>query len=409
MYADVQIKREIYNTEEHQMMRTAFTDFAEKEMIPNREQWEDNQQVGKEVWLRAGELGFLCIDMPEEYGGLGLDFSYSAQILELMMRYECSGPGFSLHSDIAAPYIKKYGSEDQKQIYLRKMALGEWIASLAMTEPGTGSDVQSIRTTAEDKGAYYLLNGSKTFITNGYMSDFAIVACKTNPDAGHKGVSLLLVHSDLNGFTKGKPFKKLGLKAQDTCELFFDNVEVPKENLLGDEGMGFIYMMSELPRERHTIALQSIGGAELALEETIKYTSDRRAFGKSISDFQNTQFKLAELATQLQIHTAFADKCTELIVQGQLTPVQASMAKMACSEMHNKLVDECLQLHGGYGFMWEYMIARNFADARVSRIYGGTNEIMKLLISRGLLKDYFSSMRREENESGQKKAMMTEA
>ncbi len=405
MYSTIQIQREIYNTEEHKMMRSVFIDFATKELVPNREKWEEDQQVSREVWYRAGELGFLCIDMPEECGGLGLDFSYSAQILELITRYECGGAGFSLHSDIAAPFLLKYGSEVQKQTYLRKMANGEWIAALAMSEPGTGSDVQGIRTTAEDKGDYYLVNGSKTFITNGYMSDFAIVACKTDRNAGHKGISLLLMHSRYDGFTKGKPFKKLGLKAQDTCEFFFDNVKVPKENLLGEEGIGFIYLMNQLPRERHTIALQSIGGAELALEETIKYTADRKAFGKSISDFQNTQFKLADLATQLQVHTAFADKCTELLVQGQLTPVQASMAKMSCSEMHNKLADECLQLHGGYGYMWEYMIARNYADARVSRIYGGTNEIMKLLISRGLFKDYLSAARKANQDEERNEAV----
>ena len=398
MYHKIQLEREVYATEEHKMMRSAFIDFAQQEIIPHREEWEENQMVSRKVWRRAGELGFLCIDMPEQYGGLGLDFSFSAQILELCARYECSGVGFSLHSDIVAPYILKYGSEAQKATYLPKMASGEWIASLAMTEPGTGSDVQGIRTTADDKGDHFLVNGSKTFITNGYMSDFALVACKTDPNAGHKGVSMLLIHSDYEGFSKGKPFKKLGLKAQDTCELFFDNVKVPKENLLGMEGMGFVYMMTELPRERHTIALQSIGGAELALEETIKYTSQRQAFGKAVAGFQNTQFRLAELATKLQIHTTFADKCTELQVKEELTPIQASMAKMSCSDMHNELVDECLQLHGGYGFIWEYMIARNYADARVSRIYGGTNEIMELLISRGLLSDYMAAAQKARKE-----------
>lgn len=393
MNPSIQLPREVYKSEEHQMLKQMAQEFVKKEIEPYREEWEEQGYCSKEAWLKAGELGLLCLCVPEAYGGPGLDFSYSALIIEEASKLGAVSPAISMHSDIVAPYILKYGTEDQKQRYLPKMVSGEWIGSLGMTEPGTGSDVQAIRTTAIDKGDHYLLNGSKTFITIGYTSEFTIVACKTKPGTDQEGISLLIVDANLDGFTKGKPFKKLGLKSSDTCELFFEDVKVPKENLLGEEGKGFVYMMVELPRERLTVAVQAIGAVEGTLEETIKYTQERTAFKQPICAFQNTQFKLAEVATQLQIHIAFIDRCTELLIKEELTPELASMAKYTSTDMQNKMIDECLQLFGGYGYMWEYPVARQWADARVSRIYAGTNEIMKLMIARAIFREYFQAMK----------------
>jgi len=393
MLQNVLLEREIYASEEHKMMQKMIQDFINNEIIDQTEQWEKNGMVNREIWERAGELGLLCIDMPENYGGSGLDFSFSALFIEELAKEGISGPGFSLHSDIIAPYLLKYGTEAQKQKYLPIMATGKMITSLGMTEPNCGSDLQAIKTTAVDKGDYYLVNGQKTFITNGYMSDMSIVAVKTNTGTAEEGVSLLIMESNSEGFEKGVPFKKIGMKAQDTCELFFDNVKVPKENLLGEEGLGFKIMMTELARERLTVALNAIGGAEGAIEKTIEYTSTRTAFKQPIAGFQNTQFKLAECATQLQVHQAFLDRCTRLLSGHQLTAESASMAKYSATEMHSKVVDECLQLFGGYGYIWDYPIARMYADNRVARIYAGTNEIMKLLIARGLFKELFQQMK----------------
>lgn len=393
MYTDLKIKREIYGSEEHEMLRETIRDYIEQHINPYREEWEENCCCSREAWLKAGELGLLNLSLSEEYGGGGLDFSFSALLIEEQARIGLDSPGISMHSDIVAPYIEKHGTEELKKHYLPKMATGELIGSLGMTEPSTGSDVQAIKTNAVDKGDYWLLNGSKTFITIGYSSDFTIVACKTRPGTDREGISLLIVDADLEGFNKGKPFKKLGLKTSDTCELFFEDVKVPKGHIIGEEGKGFVYMMTELPRERLTIALQAIGAAEGAIEETLKYTLERQAFKQAIAGFQNTQFKMAEIATQLQIHQTYVDKCTELLGQGKLTAEQSSMAKYATTEMQQKVLDECLQLHGGYGYMWEYRICRLYADARVSRIYGGTNEIMKLMISRKLYGEYFAEMK----------------
>ena len=394
MLQNVLLEREIYSSEEHKMMQKMIQDFINNEIIDHIEEWEKNGMVTREIWERAGELGLLCIDMPEQYGGSGLDFSFSALFIEELGKQGVTGPGFSLHSDIIAPYLLKYGTEAQKQKYLPIMATGKMITSLGMTEPNCGSDLKAIKTTAVDKGDHYLVNGQKTFITNGYMSDMSIVAVKTNPGTEKEGVSLLIMESDSEGFEKGIPFKKIGMKAQDTCELFFDNVKVPKENLLGEEGLGFKIMMTELARERLTVALNAIGGAEGAIEKTIEYTSTRTAFKQPIAGFQNTQFKLAECATQLQVHQAFLDRCTLLLSGHQLTAESASMAKYSATEMHSKVVDECLQLFGGYGYIWDYPIARMYADNRVARIYAGTNEIMKLLIARGLYKELFQQMKR---------------
>ncbi|MDW5288536.1 acyl-CoA dehydrogenase family protein [Formosa sp. PL04] len=394
MLQNVLLERKIYASEEHKMMQHMIRDFIKNEILDHIEAWEKNGMVSRKIWERAGALGLLCIDMPEEYGGSGLDFSFNALFIEELAKEGVSGPGFSLHSDIVAPYLLKYGTEAQKQKYLPIMATGKLITSLGMTEPNCGSDLKAITTNAVDKGDYYLVNGQKTFITNGYMSDMSIVAVKTNMGTEKEGVSLLIMESAAEGFNKGVPFKKLGMKAQDTCELFFDNVKVPKENLLGEEGLGFKIMMTELARERLTVALNAIGSAEGAIEKTIAYTSTRTAFKKPIAGFQNTQFKLAECATQLQINQSFLDRCIVLMVEHKLTAESASMAKYSATEMNGKVIDECLQLFGGYGYMWDYPIARMYADNRVARIYAGTNEIMKLLIARGLFKELFQAMKK---------------
>ncbi len=398
MYSDISLEREVYGSEDHKMVQQTIVDFIQKEIKPYHDEWEKQGHVSYELWKKAGDLGLLCMDMPVEYGGAGFDFSFSAMFIEELVKHGCTGPGFFLHSDIVAPYILKYGNEAQKQKYLNGMATGDMIAAIGMTEPSCGSDLQALRTRADDMGDHYLVNGSKTFITNGYMCHIAIIAVKTNVGTPEEGISLLLIDTDSEGYTKGQPFEKMGMKANDTCELFFEDVKVPKENLLGEEGKGFIYMMTELARERLVVGLMAVGGAEGALEDTIKYTLERRAFKQPIAGFQNTQFKLSELATQLQIHQTFVDRCTALLAQHKLSPELGSMAKYTATEMHWKLADECVQLHGGYGYMWEYPISRQLADSRVARIYAGTNEIMKLLISRGLLKEYFSELKKKRKE-----------
>lgn len=387
MLENILIERKIYATEEHKMMRKMIQEFITNEIVDQIDEWEKNGMVSREIWKRAGELGLLCLDMPEQYGGGGLDFTYNALFIEELAKKGISGPGFSLHSDIVAPYILKYGTEAQKEKYLPLMAKGDMITAIGMTEPNCGSDLQAIRTTAEDKGDYYLVNGQKTFITNGYMCDMAIVAVKTNPKTENEGVTLLILESTMEGFNKGIPLKKIGMKSQDTAELFFDNVKVPKENRLGDEKMGFKIMMKELARERLTVGIYAVGGAEGAIENTIAYTTERTAFKMPIAGFQNTQFKLAECASQIQIHQAFLDRCIELLTDHKLTTESASIIKYSATEMCCNVIDECLQLFGGYGYMWDYPIARMYADNRVARIYAGTNEIMKILIARGLFKD----------------------
>jgi acyl-CoA dehydrogenase len=326
----------------------------------------------------------LCSHIPEEYGGMSADFLYSAVVIEEQSRLGLSGIGFSLHSDIVAPYILHYGSEEQKHKYLPKLVSGELVTAIAMTEPGTGSDLQGVKTTAVLDGDEYVINGSKTFITNGFLADLVIVVAKTDAKAGAKGISLFLVEANTPGFAKGKRLEKVGMKAQDTSELFFQDVRVPKENLLGKEGMGFVYLMQELPQERLTVGLLAISSAEAALEWTKDYTRERKAFGKAVADFQNTRFKLAEMATEIQIGRVFVDRCLELHLQGKLDVPTAAMLKYWSTDLQCKVIDECVQLHGGYGYMLEYPIARAWADSRVQRIYAGTNEIMKEIISRAL-------------------------
>ncbi len=377
------LTRKIYN-EDHQLFRDQVRRFIEREITPYHAQWEKDGIVPRSAWAKAGEAGLLCSTMPEEYGGAGADRYYSAILIEEFSRAGASGPGFSLHSDIVAPYILTYGTEEQKRTWLPKMAKGEIIGAIAMTEPGTGSDLQGVKTTAVRHGDELVINGQKTFITNGQNADLVILVTKTDPAAGAKGTTLVLVEATRKGFTKGRNLEKLGLKAQDTSELFFDDVRVPVANILGQEGKGFYLLMQELAWERLQIAIGAMAVCEAALEQTVEYTKQRKAFGKSIADFQTTRFKLAELKTEIQVGRVFTDHCIELVVKRELDVATAAMAKYWCSDLQGRVVDECLQLHGGYGFMWEYPIARFYADARVQRIYGGTNEIMKELISRTL-------------------------
>jgi acyl-CoA dehydrogenase len=371
-------------SEDHTMFRDSVRRFMENEVAPHHAAWEDQGYVDREIWTRAGANGFLCTSMPEEYGGAAADKLYAVILMEEAARINASGLGFGLHSEIVAPYLLRYGSDEQKQRFLPRMATGEIIGAIAMSEPAAGSDLQGVKTTAQRQGDHYVLNGSKTFITNGWHADLVIVVAKTNPAAGAKGTSLLLVERGMPGFEKGKRLKKVGMKAQDTSELFFDNVKVPVANLLGQEGQGFIYLMQELPWERLQIAITAVEGAQAAIDWTVAYVKDRKVFGTTVASFQNTRFKLAELQTEVQIARVFVDKCIELIMAGKLDTATASMAKYWCSDLQCRVIDECVQLHGGYGYMWEYPIGRAYADARVQRIYGGTNEIMKELITRSM-------------------------
>ncbi|ENX12765.1 hypothetical protein F894_02685 [Acinetobacter sp. CIP 51.11] len=378
------LPRQLFSTE-HDAFRETVRKFYEKEVIPHTERYESQQHVDRELWNKAGELGLLCATMPEEYGGSGVDRLYSMILIEEQAYAGDSATGFSLHSDIVANYLLNFGNEAQKQQWLPKMASGEVVTAIAMTEPGTGSDLQAVRTSAVLDGDDYVINGSKIFITNGYLCDMAIVVCKTgNNDKGSANLSLIMVEAERAGFSKGKPLNKIGMKGQDTCELFFDNVRVPTENLLGLEGMGFMMLMKELAWERLIVAIICQAGAEAAFAHTVKYTKERQAFGKSISHFQNTRFKLAELRTEIDVCRTYLDRCMQLQLNHELGVDAAAAAKYKISEMYSKVVDECLQLHGGYGYMLEYPIARAYIDNRANRIYAGTNEIMKELIARSL-------------------------
>jgi acyl-CoA dehydrogenase len=371
--------------EEHEMFRATVKDFIEREISPHHDTWEKEGVVPRELWRKAGEAGLLLTGTPEEYGGAGANFLMSAILIEEMSKGLYSGPGFRLHSDIVAPYILHYGSEEQKRSLLPRMARGEIVTAIAMTEPGTGSDLQGIRTTAVRQGNELIVNGQKTYITNGQLADIIIVACKTDPKEGAKGISLVIVEADRPGFARGRNLEKLGNKAQDTSELFFDNVRVPPSNILGAEGKGFSYLMQELPQERLIVGLASVAIMEAALEWTLAYTRDRKAFGRPIADFQNSRFKLAEVATEVQVARVFVDKCLELHVAGKLDVPTAAMQKWWLTELEGRVLDICLQLHGGAGFMWEYPIARAYADARVHRIFAGTTEIMKEIVARSLM------------------------
>lgn len=381
------IERTLFSTD-HEAFRDAFRRFMDKEIAPFHEQWEEQGYVDRKVWNKAGENGFLCMTMPEEYGGSGADKLYSVIQMEELGRGGFSGIGYSLHSEIVSPYILHYGTEAQKQKYLPKLASGEMVGAIAMSEPAAGSDLQGVKTTAlKQPDGSYLLNGSKTFITNGWHADLVIVVAKTNPAAGAKGTSLMLVERGMPGFETGKRLKKLGLKAQDTSELFFTDVKVPAENLLGGEAhenRGFICLMEQLPWERLQIAITAVASAQAAIDWTLAYVKERKVFGQPVASYQNTRYTLAELQTEVQVARVFVDKCVELVAQDKLDTATASMAKYWCSDLQCKVMDECVQLFGGYGYMWEYPITRAYADARVQRIYGGTNEIMKEVISRAM-------------------------
>jgi alkylation response protein AidB-like acyl-CoA dehydrogenase len=373
---------------DHEAFRDSFRRFMNKEIAPHHEAWEEQGFVDREVWHKAGENGFLCMTMPVELGGAGADKLYSVIQMEELNRAGFTGVGYSLHSEIVAPYMLHYGTDAQKTKYLPQLASGAMVGAIAMSEPAAGSDLQGIKTTAilQSDGSY-LLNGSKTFITNGWLADLVIVVAKTDPAAGAKGTSLFVIERGMSGFETGKRLKKLGLKAQDTSELFFNNVRVSAANLLGGEAFknkGFICLMEKLPWERLQIALGASAAAQAAIDGTISYVKDRKVFGQTIASFQNTRYKLAEMQTQVQIAQVFIDKCIELLLIDKLDTATASMAKYWCTDLQCKVVDECVQLFGGYGYMWEYPITRAYADARVQRIYGGTNEIMKEVISRSM-------------------------
>jgi len=371
-------------SEEHELYRETVRKFSEKELLPYHSQWEKDGVVSRDAWQKAGAAGLLCASIPEEYGGGGGDFLHSTVVIEELAYAHLSGPGFSLHSEIVAPYIYHYGTEEQKKEWLPKMARGEIIGAIAMSEPGAGSDLQSIQTRALREGNHLVINGSKIFITNGQNADLVIVATKTDPSEGAKGISLVVVKREDEGFERGRNLEKIGWKAQDTSELFFNDVRVPPNRMLGEEGKGFQCLMEQLPQERLLGVIRGIAGIEQALKETIDYTKERQAFGKPIIGFQNTRFKLAEIKAQAVVTRIFVDKCVELHMRGKLDTTLASIAKLHVTELHNKVLDDCLQFHGGYGYMWEFPIARDWADARMTRIAGGTSEIMKEIISRSL-------------------------
>ena len=370
---------------EHRQFAESLDRFIAREVAPHYERYEAQGCVDRELWRKAGAAGFLCASLPEEYGGVGADPRYSVVLFEQPARNAVQNVlGWALHSEIVAPYLLHYGSEAIKRQYLPPMARGETIGAIAMTEPDAGSDLQGIRTTAVRDGDHYVLNGAKTFITNGALCDLVVVVAKTDPGQGAKGISLLLVDATMPGFARGRRLKKPGMQAQDTGELFFADVRVPLGNLLGEENRGFACLMAELPWERLQIAISAVAQAEAAIGWTSRYCRERRAFGRQIMQFQNTQFTLAEAMTEVQIARVFVDRCIELHCRGELDATAASMAKYWCTDLQCKVIDACLQLHGGYGYMLDYPIARAWADTRAARIYGGSNEIMKELIARRL-------------------------
>jgi acyl-CoA dehydrogenase len=377
------IPRTIF-TDFHEIFRDSLKRFIAKEITPYHGDWETAGIVPREVWRKAGEAGFLCTAVPEEYGGLGGDFLHSAIMIEEMARAGATGPTFYLHSEIISPYLVHYGTEAQKQKWLPKMATGEVITALGMTEPSGGSDVQNIKTTAI-RDDDYVINGQKTFITSGHNADMVVLACKTDPKEGAKGVSLILVETDRPGFQRGRKLEKIGCKGQDTAELFFSDLRVPVGNLLGEEGKGFYQLMTELAQERLVQAIRAVASAEAAVDWTVDYVQERKMFGQTLADFQNTQFKLAEMRSELAAQRVFVDRCIELHVDGKLDSVDAAMAKLVTTELQFKVMDQCLQLFGGWGYMWELPIARAFVDARLGRIGGGSVEVMKQLIARNMM------------------------
>lgn len=379
--------RPSWMTEELDILSEHAARFYAAEMVPHENRWQEQGHVDRDFWRKAGDAGILLASVPEEYGGAGASFLHEAVLITEQFRATgVSGFSNSVHSQISAHYILNYGTEDQKRRWLPKMASGEMVAAIAMTEPGAGSDLQSVRTTARLEGNAYRLNGSKMFITNGQLADLIIVVCKTDPDARHKGISLLIVEADeAEGFRRGRNLDKIGQKSSDTSELFFDDVQVSPDNLLGGvEGQGFYQLMQQLPQERLVVGLKAVAVMECAVAETVNYTKDRKAFGGSLFDLQNTRFKLAEAKTIAHIARVFVDNCVEKHMKGEFDVAEAAMLKWWCTQMQCDVVDECLQLHGGYGYMNEYPIAQMYADARIQKIYGGANEIMKELVARSL-------------------------
>lgn len=375
-------------SEELELFRENVRRFVEAEVIPDYEQWEKDEIFPRELWNKVGEQGLLCVDVPENYGGFGTDFLFSMVIQEAFARANCGAVGgpMAVHSDIVAHYVLNHGSEEQKQHYLPRMVSGECVGAVAMTEPGAGSDLQGVRTTAKKDGEEYVINGSKTFITNGQHCDMVIVVARTNMDVpGSRGTTLFMVDTTTPGFQRGRNLEKIGLHASDTSEMFFEDVRVPASAILGELDKGFVVLMGELQRERLALAIGGVAAAEGVLAETVEYVKERKAFGAPIAELQNTKFKMAEVATDIRIHRSFVEECKRLFMAGELDVATASMAKVSCTEMQGRVADTCLQLHGGYGFMREYGVSRAYVDARVQRIYGGTSEIMKELISRSVL------------------------
>ncbi|OUC97065.1 acyl-CoA dehydrogenase family protein [Streptosporangium minutum] len=377
------MQRDLFE-EEHQLFRETVREFLAREVAPHHDQWEKDGIVPREVWKKAGEIGMFGFGVPEEYGGAGItDFRYNAVIVEEVIGIGASGLGYSLHNDVMAPYFVDLTNDEQKARWLPGFVSGELITAVGMTEPGAGSDLQGIRTTAVREGDHYVLNGQKTFITNGINSDLVVVVAKTDPTAGARGTSLLVVERGMEGFSRGRNLEKIGMHAQDTAELFFDNVRVPAANLLGaEEGQGFFQLMGNLPQERLSIAVMAVAAAETVLQATIEYCKSRKAFGRSIGSFQNTRFVLAELDTEVEIARHYVDKCIRALNAKELTVVDAAKAKWWTTELQTKVIDRCLQLHGGYGYMMEYPVAKAWVDSRVQTIYGGTTEIMKEIIGR---------------------------
>jgi alkylation response protein AidB-like acyl-CoA dehydrogenase len=380
------IPRTLFSPEHEEFRKNARRFFAE-EVVPHREAWEAQQHVDRKLWNRAGELGMLCMHLPEAYGGAGAeDRLFNVVFMEEQAYAGDSGFGAAVHTDIVSNYIMNFGTPEQRKQWLPGMVSGDIVGAIAMTEPGTGSDLQAVRTTAVTDGDHYVINGSKIFITNGYLSDLVIVVAKTgNSGEGAKDISLIVCDAHSPGLKKGRPLRKIGMHSQDTCELFFENVRVPKANLLGPkEGMGFVMLMQELAWERLIIAIQAIAGAEAALKMTLDYTRNRKVFGKPVAAYQNTRFRLAELKAEIAIGRVFVDRCIELMTKKKLGVDDAATAKLWTSDLLSRVIDQCLQFHGGYGYMLEYPIARAYIDHRATRIFGGTNEIMKELIARSL-------------------------
>ena len=375
-------------SEELELFRDNVKRFIESEVVPHYEQWEKDEIMPRELWNQLGEQGLLCVDIPEAYGGFETDFLFSCVILEEFSKsnHAAIAASIAVHADVVSHYILNFGSEEQKQHYLPRMVSGECVGAVAMTEPGAGSDLQGIRTTAKRDGDDYIINGSKTFITNGQHGDVVIVVTRTNPDvSASKGMTLFLVDKTTPGFSRGRNLEKIGMHASDTSELFFEDVRVPASAVLGEPDQGFAVLMGELQRERLTLAVNAVAAAEGMLDETVAYVQDRQAFGAPIARLQNTRFKLAEVATNIRVHRSFVEECKSLFIQGKLEVSTVSMAKLACTEMQGRVMDECLQLFGGYGYTTEYPISRAFVDARAQRIYGGTSEIMKEIIARSLV------------------------